>query len=339
VIQEDRKLVKPKTFSNRVVLVDGLPGCGKTMLSRILSSLDTVELMSYSYQLEYYCALYHYEKIAKDAVEAVINLEIDQKLYDQAMGRNVNFRISDLSSVFLYADPKEYILRLFSAGDDKALEDVKRKKQILNLAVHNLLPYSEALFGALQDRLLYVHMERHPVYMLKQQMLNFMGYMGSEKDFCLYFKDEKGEVYPHFSSEWGGNFSELKPAEKAILFLAWYSKESSQNKNDNLLRVPFEEFVRKPYVFLSEIMSKLGINCESQLLEFELKRQNVPRSSYSEGIDLDIYKRCGWEKIEDSCDFMAEKEAVFNKIKGEIRRPFMDILNEMSVAYEQRVEI
>ena len=43
---------------HKVVIVDGFPGCGKTMMSPIISSFDRVEIMQYSTQIEQICELF-----------------------------------------------------------------------------------------------------------------------------------------------------------------------------------------------------------------------------------------------------------------------------------------
>ena len=43
----------------------------------------------------------------------MINNLVDYKLYNSMMGRDVNFRYSDLSSVFSYPKPIEYFKEYF----------------------------------------------------------------------------------------------------------------------------------------------------------------------------------------------------------------------------------
>ena len=63
------KIVKDINLLNKVVIVDGHPGCGKTMLSPIISSLERVEKLSYCYELEYYCALNYLKKLEIDCLK------------------------------------------------------------------------------------------------------------------------------------------------------------------------------------------------------------------------------------------------------------------------------
>ena len=53
------ELVRPHKLCNRLVVVDDLPGCGKTVLFAVISSLERVELFKYSNEIESYFILNH----------------------------------------------------------------------------------------------------------------------------------------------------------------------------------------------------------------------------------------------------------------------------------------
>ena len=114
----DLRISRDQHMLHKVVMVDGLPGCGKTLFSAILSTLERIEMLGYSYEIEQYCHLHYLGKFPIDAASSLIKLSSDLKLYDSMMGRNVNFRPSDLSSVFQSNDPIKYIRRLIEPGDE-----------------------------------------------------------------------------------------------------------------------------------------------------------------------------------------------------------------------------
>ena len=112
-ITNNFKVVRQKLLAEKVVIVDGQPGCGKTMLSPIISSMERVELLSYAFEIEFICRLFYLHKIDSDAAIAMIKMLIDHKLYQTMMGRDTNFRYSDLSSVFKDSNPWRYFKRIF----------------------------------------------------------------------------------------------------------------------------------------------------------------------------------------------------------------------------------
>ena len=63
--------------------------------------------------IEYLCISAQKSKISKDAPNSLLNLLADLKLYDGMISREVNFRPSDLSSVFNSSKGKTYLKQLF----------------------------------------------------------------------------------------------------------------------------------------------------------------------------------------------------------------------------------
>ena len=51
----------------KVIIVDGQGGCGKTLLTTIISSLNRVELFNFLPEIENICILENFNKISKDA--------------------------------------------------------------------------------------------------------------------------------------------------------------------------------------------------------------------------------------------------------------------------------
>ena len=94
--KQSLKLSRSTYLANKIVIVDGLPGCGKTMLSPILSSFDRVELISYAFEVEWICRLNYLKKIDKDAANFMVHNLIDHKIY-QTMSFD-GFRLSSFDS-------------------------------------------------------------------------------------------------------------------------------------------------------------------------------------------------------------------------------------------------
>lgn len=80
-------------MAETVLFVDGQAGCGKTLLSPIVASLARVELQTYTYEIEHYCALSFLDKMSSDAAQTLIRMMTDLRLYNTMMGREVNFSL------------------------------------------------------------------------------------------------------------------------------------------------------------------------------------------------------------------------------------------------------
>ena len=57
-----------------LVIVNGQPGCGKTMLSPIISSFKRVELITYIFELEFLLRTYEFKGINKSSLTTLIKM-------------------------------------------------------------------------------------------------------------------------------------------------------------------------------------------------------------------------------------------------------------------------
>ena len=149
-------LTRDKILLEKLVLVDGQAGCGKTLFTSIVAALKRVELLNYSPELENICALRYLDKLSDDAAEAMIRIQMDLVLYETMMSRRTNFRPSDLSGAFRDVDFWTYVKRLLSKGDEVIPGRIKNEKPILHFATHNLLAFSEPVFKALGGKVVLI---------------------------------------------------------------------------------------------------------------------------------------------------------------------------------------
>ena len=296
----DNKICRLYNLTENVVIVDGQPGCGKTMLSPIISTLDRVEIMTFAFEIEFNCRLFQLGKITKDAASSMVSMFVDHRLYQTMMGREVNFRYSYISSVFNSKKKLEYFKRIFSKGDKRIPEMINFKKPILHLTTHDLLSVSEPLIFSLGRRVTLIELVRHPLYMINQQVVNMKELLDNPRDIqiCFEYKDKQ---LPYFCNGIEEDFIGSNIYEKAVLTIHKLTMSNDLKrlkwKNqlpENYVHIPFEKFVVNPYPFLTKITKALNTVYGKKTVK-ELNRQKVPRKLFSDGINLKIYKRYGWK--------------------------------------------
>lgn len=307
------EIVRQGHLAEKIVIVDGMPGCGKTLFSNIVSAVERVELMNYTFEIEYICRLFYLNKIQKDAAISMVRLFTDLKLYNTMMGRETNFRYSDLSSVFNYSNPWRYLKRIFQKGDMVVLDRIKSEKPILSLVTHNILGIGKPVFRALENRLLFIEIVRHPLYMIIQQTLNMERLLDESRELDINFKNDGGQL-PWYTCQWEDLFKNSNPVEKAIYSIQRSLKLSEEFKHKHkeeikgqVITIPFEPFVKDPWPYLKKIENLLGSKITRKTKRI-IKKQNIPRKKISDGIPLAIYKRCGWQPPDDNLSEKAELE-------------------------------
>jgi len=344
-MKKNIKTIRDETLLEQLILVDGKPGCGKTLFTAIIAAMERVELLNFSAELENLCALNFLKKIDNDAVDSMIRIQTDLIIYETMMSRRTNFRPGDLSSVFRDVDIWSYFKRLFSKGEENVPELIKKERPILHFATHNLLAFSEPIFRSLGERVAIIEVIRHPLYMLIQQTLNQINHYnpsGTARQFHLYIRHGNQQV-PFWNYGQEELYINSNPVERAIHEMNKltelsenFKKQESGGGNVKILTIPFELFVIDPWPYLAQIEKLLGCKVTKKTKRM-IKKQNVPRKKISDGIPLSIYKRCGWEP--PVSDF-TEKEELKKRREFAINqgasRQSLNLLDKMSSQYEDQ---
>lgn len=290
LIDSEITISRAQQMLHKVVIINGFPGCGKTMLSPIISAFDRVEIMQYAPVIEQMCELKLLDRIDDDVVESMVRMNADLLIYNVMMGRYSNCRPNDLSSIFRN-NPLEHINRMLRPGDEAVLSDIKEQKPILHLTTHMLLPSLKNLINALGDKLIFIEVVRHPLYMIIQQEKNFKMFESSRNQHIRY--TTKNQEYTYFTRGWEGEFDNNNSYENAIFSVDWYYSKLFSGTYEECMIIPFENFVKQPEKHIKNLSSAIGSPISNSVRE-EMIKQKVPRQQLSDGPALEIYKRCGW---------------------------------------------
>ena len=332
-------------LANDVIVVDGQGGCGKTLFSPIVGAIDRVEIMNYAFPIEWICRLYFFKSISFDGAVSQIQRHVDIQLYQNMMGREVNFRFSDLSSAFRAHRPMRYFKRIFEAGDMAVPDRIAKERPILNLTTHDLLPVSEPVFAALGDRLKFIEIVRHPLFMLIQQTLNMERLINNPRDIGVYFQHGQQTV-PYYGFGQRDTFLSLSPVDQAIRAIEYqtrltfdFKKKNRELYDGRLVTIPFELFVKDPDPYVKNLQSLIGFEQTSAFCK-ALRKQKVPRENVVDGIPLAIYKRCGWQPPQKGKTERQEYELrrQFAVDQG-ASEPCLAILDDLSREYESEYQV
>ena len=317
---------------HKVVMIDGFPGCGKTMLSPIISAFDRVEIMQYAPLIEQICELRYLDCIDEDVAKSMVRMNTDLLIYNVMMGRNSNCRPTDLSSIFKHK-PSKHIRRMLGSGDETIPEKIIEKKPILQLTTHMLLASSELLFSALGDKLIFIEVIRHPLYMVIQQEKNFKMFEGPRNQHIRYSLNNK--EYTFFTNGLEDTFDVSNSFEKALHSINWYYSKLFTLDIDSCIFIPFEGFVKQPDSYIQKISAKLSSPITNSVRK-EMKSQKVPREQLSDGPDLDIYKRCGWtppKYFSEDEELNARRELVSKNVSSESLKMFDAVCEKYTETY------
>ena len=327
-----------------ILIVDGQPGCGKTMFNRIFNSFHNIEIYKYSSELENMCSFYRHKKITFDAAKFFIETYADENLYSQMMGRNTNFRYSDLSSVFQSSKKILYLSRLFKKGDENIPSIINKKKPILHFATHNIISNSAILFETFPNKIKFINIVRHPVYMVHQQAINHIEFeKNSARQLIQTMKYKNIEIPALWHNEPEKYISIKNPYEKAIHQMHILEKLNKisekkiiKNYKKRFLKISFDDFVLNPNIFIKKIENFLKVKFDKEVYK-TMEKEKIPRKKLINGRHTSIYEKYGWKRGNPK---FTEREEIDNKIKNlelnNVSKYYLSKLKKMSYDYENQ---
>ena len=111
-------------------------------------------------------------------------------------------------------------------------------------------------------------------------------------------------------------------------------KALSPSQKENLLTIPFESFVTWPWGYMEQITVKLGTSI-TPLTRRMMRKQKVPRTKIAAGIDLSIYRRCGWRPAKINVDEGQELADRRNWVAQEVGADVLGQFDDLCREYEQ----
>ena len=256
---------------------------GKSMLAPIVSSLNNAERIMFNFVLEQFPMLQYLGAISDDTVKYLIRYTLDLMLYDNMIGRDVNFRFSDETSVWNTNNPKIYFERLFLNEGIQVFENMKKNQFISVLCTHNAVWHSKVYFKAF-PAIKMLHCKRNPVNIIFRWYEKGFGsqFYSDPQNRLLTFKWNKN-ILPYYAFGWEEKYLKLSEIDSIINMVYHISKQHIKSYNslskkhqNQILILPFENFVTDPNKHLEKICSFLNTK-ESSFTQINLKNENIPR--------------------------------------------------------------
>jgi hypothetical protein len=273
---------KRKLYCNELVFIDGFGRTGKFMLASIVSSLNRIEHLQMSWILEYIPVLYHMDKITSDAAVSLLHTEIENNLYCTMIGRNVNFRVSDVTGVWNAKAPEIYIERLLTEEGDIVYDKIASINPILLFLTHDVLCHGDIFFEAFPF-IKIVHIERHPIDVIDSWYRKRTESMiDNPRNLTPRIKGRTKKM-PWYAKGWEEMFETLPHMDRVIhSFNAVYRMRErylqniNQDRRNNILMIRFEDMVTDPMPTVSKICSFIETQ-ETLHTPIVLKKERCPR--------------------------------------------------------------
>jgi hypothetical protein len=334
VVEMTRNWNRKNTYSNQVILLDGISGTGKTMIMRMIDDLPDVIPPRFNYQLEHLCIAVHEEKLEASAGREILQLLLDQNYYDSSISREINLRPSDLSSILKSSKRNKYLKRLLlpdgQEGENRLLLDREKQFYVVHQLMHASLVL-DTLPNKVISRILCV---RHPYY-LYDHWVSYVGLFGnSPRDFTVTINSEVG--VPWFIRDRSNMFVEETFENKAATIVSELTFEQMEfiELKREMIVIDFEKFVLEPQPYLNRLQNAIGGSFGNS--RKVLNRENIPRKHINSSNQKAIYRRYGSGSLHTNLSHEADYYKLRDRIQKSVSPQHFSLLEDAALAYESK---
>lgn len=199
-----------------MLLVDGLGRAGKQLVSKLVSNFDRVECFQYSASLEQFFILSFLGHLKREPAVAYLRLIADELVYNRMIGRNLNTRPSDASSILKTNDYDDYIRRSVDGEGDEAVARFNAAQRLPCFMTHHVLAHFD-LFVDAYPAVKLVHAVRHPVDLIHSWHRRDWGTrIGTDPRAFALAIELDGQPAPWWGEETAHLYPTLSPVDRVV---------------------------------------------------------------------------------------------------------------------------
>jgi len=293
-------------INDDIVIIDGLTRTGKFYLGKIISGIQGLEYFISNSEAERIIMINIAGTLTDVDAASLLTLTINEAIYSMAIGRNINMRFDDGSSVLNSFEKDLYISRQKkgSSGDIglKTVTDNKRSSVIMfhqSLSAINMIKRS-------MPKCKIINLRRNPIDLAYSWIKRGWGtrYGKDNLSFEAVYEHKNGLV-PYFAKEWAEDYLSSNEYDKVVKSIVDLTEQESTviNSNqydiccvyyDNLIEQPINE-VNKICTFLNRLPHEsIYKTIEIETRDIDFLSQREMRLNY---ISSGIQDKISFEKL------------------------------------------
>lgn len=267
-----------------LLIVEGITRTGKFLLANILNGFSTIEPPQYSALLEQIPFLKAFGLIEEQTAKQLIRCEIDMRCYEMLIGRNLNYRLSDKSSIFKIPNYQKFLERTKNPDGQIAVEKFYEQKSyslfVLHEAMANIRIYFETF-----PKMKCISLVRNPLDLAYSWYKRGLGKRWGIDPLLFqvtFTKRDKVGSIPWFAIGWEDLYLNSSDVDRVILSIKslvqmtqYGYKNLPRDFKKRILIVSFENLTNNPDEEIKRISKFLGKKTLPQMRTI-IKRENLP---------------------------------------------------------------
>lgn len=266
----------------KLLLVEGISRAGKFLLANIVSGVRGVEPVQYHGLLEWIPVFESFGLMDKRMSQELLQCEIDTHCYEMLIGRNLNFRRGDKSSIFNVPRYGEYLRRCRELDGDEAVKKFKKMNAYSFFLTHELMP-NITLYLDTFPGIKILSLLRSPADLVfswyKRGLARRLGV--DPKLGVIPFTDGR-EFYPWYMQGRASGYARLAEVDRVIVSILTLFKKNSAaygrlpgKYKKRILFVTYEGILSDPHQVVQRLTRFLGHQALPEMKRI-LRREKLP---------------------------------------------------------------
>ena len=275
--------IRSETFA-KPIIIDGIGRAGKFFLGKILCGLENIEYFQYISVLEHIPYLNKLGFINEDAAISLLQINADEHAYNMLVGRNINLRVDDGSSVTNSLESEVYIKRGNNPVDNDSIRDKKQDNVRLSpFITHETFPNIKIFFRAF-SQIKIVFLRRNPIDIVHSWLLRGWGNRFEKNDLLAFIPLVKNNElqFPWYVSGWEEEYYSISEVERIIKCIDTIMsmeetafKALSADQQENVLVIRYENLVEQTNNEIYRMEQFLNRKSSNRMPDIML-RENCP---------------------------------------------------------------
>ncbi len=278
----NRAVFPRKPLVKKLLLIEGISRSGKFLLSDLLAGFADVEPVQTHVSLEHIPILEKQGLIDPAAAREFLRCEIDVYCYETLIGRTLNMRQSDKSTVFHHPRHEEFLKRAKAPDPQLLLREFNKSRSYSLFIVHELMPHIKLYFDTFPQMKI-LSLKRSPVDVVASWHKRGYGdRIAVDPTFFMIPFTVKNRPVPWYALKFKDEFYRLSPMDRIIRSVtSMYSMSDRafaalpKQAKRRVLFVSFEELMIQPQKVVLKIRKFLGKETLPAMKDI-LKREKLP---------------------------------------------------------------
>lgn len=278
----------------KIIFVDGLPRAGKSVLSNILPCFKKVEQIKFLTIIEHVLPALKFKTIKKDFAKSFMTSYLNEYCYESYIGRSLNLRKKEQSSVYEHISPNMYFRRLRKKEGSQTINEIKKKNIYFLFQTHDVIS-NYKYFLKLNINCKIIEVIRNPIDIVYSWHKRGWGkrFLKDPQSFTSLIKKNKVTIpwYAFTKPKQWQNLNEVERCAFNVFNLLDFSYpilKKIKKKDNRILIIKFENFVQDPKKDILRIKSFLNRDYSKKIFG-KLKKANCPRKFNKELLNKKRY--------------------------------------------------